>query len=142
MTVENEVGKVFDASQELRGMKNRAGAKDVKTPTPSLKPEEVGCELDSDTAGYHQFNNDYDLAKEALNRADANELFLLYEKCIRDRNKLVTAFQVLATTFSGKGEYPSLHQFNSETSPNVVDAMERISLAAIKLAQSVLETKL
>jgi hypothetical protein len=116
-------------------------AKPRTSPVPSLKPEEVGCDLDSDTAGYQQFNKEYDLAKEALNRADANELFILYENCIRERNKLMRAYLILATTLSGHGDKPNLHAYNSEASPNVVDAMERVSLAAIKLAQSVLETK-
>lgn len=79
---------------------------------------------------------DYDAAEKALERADAKELFVLYEKAIRDRNEIETLFTGMTSIYMGKDNRPNLHSLTPPTD-NAVAAMERIALAAIDLARHV-----
>jgi len=71
-----------------------------------------------------------DLAKEALKRADAQELFKFYEEAVKERENLLVAMDVLARHRSGKAP-------RYQPGEDIIQSMERVALAAIELAKGV-----
>lgn len=76
--------------------------------------------------------HDYDEAQSALDKADCAELYRLWEKAVRDRGKVLEAMLQLTKHATGIGESPRW-----QPPSNTIDAMERVSLAAIQLARDV-----
>lgn len=73
-------------------------------------------------------------AKEALARADTQELFALYERAIRDRAEMEVVMETLTKHYVEKTKSPRIDSAPS-TPPNAIESMERVALAAIDLAR-------
>lgn len=71
-------------------------------------------------------------AKEALEKADARELYQHYKLAMLKFEKAIEAVHTLASHYAGKSDTP--RYFPSESA---VESMERVALAAIELAKSV-----
>jgi hypothetical protein len=78
-----------------------------------------------------KYAKEYDVAKAALDRADAQELFVLWERAVKEQAKTLEAFGQLLTHYAGKSDAPRY------TPSDVTEAMKVVSLAAIELARSV-----
>jgi hypothetical protein len=76
----------------------------------------------------------YGAAKEALERVDAEELFSLYERAIKERSEIMGIVATTAQHFIGNNDEP---RRASAVSTDVIGAMERVALAAIDLAKSI-----
>lgn len=106
---------------------------EAKATKPTLKTDEVvGTAAESSETGIALLA-DYDRAKTALDAADAAELFVLYEKAIRDRNEFENAMSVAVSHYVGKKDEPRYMPNND----NAIAAMERVALAALDLAKQV-----
>lgn len=101
---------------------------------PSLTEEEVSVGLSEKTNGGKQFRDNYDLAKAALERADANELFVLYEHAVRERTKMTQAMMYISDHLGGDKDKP---RFQAPENDRSIEAMKDVALAAIALARSV-----
>lgn len=71
-------------------------------------------------------------AEEALEKADARELYHHYKIAMQRCEKMVETLNVVAAHYTGKPDSP--RYFPSESA---VESMERVALAAIELAKSV-----
>ena len=76
--------------------------------------------------------HDYALAQKLLAEKNCEELFLLYEKAIRDRNQALQMVARIADIYMGTNKLP-MYQPPS----NSIAAMQSVSLAAIQLAREV-----
>lgn len=77
--------------------------------------------------------HDHDLAKDALARGDAQELFVLYQKAIRRRNEVTRMFETIVAHYMGKNDQPRL------SDPDSIASMRDVALGAIALAKSIVE---
>lgn len=75
-----------------------------------------------------------DLAKAALEKADLEELQALYKKKVLDCDALSKTLDMMMKHYSDKTSSPRM-----EASTDAISAMERVALAAIGLAQSIVE---
>ncbi len=104
---------------------------------PTLTEEElrgqgaIGSKREADTIEM------FEAAKDALARVDVDKLFLLYEKAVRQHNKMEDLYLTVAHySFTHKdGELPLPPRL--EESESVVGSMEKVALAAIELAKIV-----
>lgn len=74
---------------------------------------------------------DKQLADKALQRADANELFAIYERMVKRYAEMETAFESVVKHYTGSKDVPRHQSMDS------VKAMENVALAAIGLARAV-----
>lgn len=100
---------------------------------PTLNKDEILGIAGVDSPAGKAQQKDYETAKDALARADAAELFTLYERAIRDRNELAAVFTRGMSHFIGSSDKPRYEP----ASENVIASMERVALAAIELARAV-----
>lgn len=82
-------------------------------------------------------HEDYEAAKEALDKVNVQALFQLYEKAVRQHNKMEKVFidvceWNLRTKDGGKLPLPP-----GQESETIIGSMERVALAAIDLAKIV-----
>lgn len=73
-----------------------------------------------------------DAARTALDQADAVELFELYKTAVRDRATMEKALHDIVKHYVGEQKMPRF-----EPNENAIEAMERVALAAIGLAEKV-----
>lgn len=107
---------------------------------PSAKPSLTSAEVSGGSGpnsprARHQAEQ-YTLAQEALRTASADELFILYEAAIRERNQMSSALLTAVGSLIGKEDGPRLYQ-----SDNAIAAMERVALAALELAKLTIQAK-
>jgi hypothetical protein len=77
-------------------------------------------------------------AKEALDRADAHELFVLYQRLVQERAELSQVIETLAKHYVGGKDEP---RSAAPESDSVVAAMQTVALAAIDLAKTICTEK-
>jgi hypothetical protein len=84
-------------------------------------------------------HEEYKQVVNALNRSDANELFVLYKRAVTERGEAFSALATAIKHFSGGSELPRIAKELSENVPpeNVIGSMERVALAAIELARAI-----
>lgn len=88
--------------------------------TSELEPEKVADPISRDVE-----------AKAALDACDCQELYRLYQEAVDHKNKALGALSTVARHFMGSSDSPRY----AEKSTDVIDAMERVALAAIDLAK-------
>lgn len=71
-------------------------------------------------------------AKALLERADAQELYALFEKAQKENAELANSLMRVMTHYSGSSSVPRY-----EPASNVVEAMERVAITALQLARDV-----
>lgn len=71
-------------------------------------------------------------AKALLKKADAEELYALFERSQRSNAALANSLLQVSMHYAGSNSSPRY-----EPSPSAVEAMERVALAAIQLARDV-----
>lgn len=74
---------------------------------------------------------DYGLAKEALAKADAAELFVLYQKALKERNEVIGAMEILVKHMLGSKDEART------TDPNAIAAIREVALQTIAFAREV-----
>ena len=70
-------------------------------------------------------------AEEALAKADAQELFELFQQAIQERGQALNTMGLVASHYLGEKGQPRY-----VPTDNAVESMERVALAAIDLAKS------
>lgn len=106
--------------------------------SPTLTQAEASAGWPEGSRGATESIEQYEAAKQALNKADAAELFVLYERAVRDRKQLQFLFSMTAKHYAGSKDEPRFKPDEQAAPSNdVVSAMERVALAAIDLAKSI-----
>lgn len=95
-----------------------------------MKKEEILKGIENKEA-QKQYLAKYNLAKDALNRNDTQELFILYEEAVKHRGQLLAVICILNEHNSSK-----IPRIGVEVNEDVVKLMENVALAAIELAKS------
>jgi len=103
-----------------------------------LTTKEVVGTADENSPVGQECLKDFSLAQAALARSDAQELFVLYQKAIRQRNEIVGAMETIVGHFMGKNKDPRL---SSVELPDSVAAMREVALSALALAKSLVENQ-
>jgi len=105
---------------------------------PTLTDDEVRGTAEAGSVSGIEFAKDFKAAKAALARADSAELFLLYERAIRRRNEIEFLFTKTVEMYIGKNDRENLHRIATPPSDSAVQTIEKIALAAIDLAKTVI----
>jgi hypothetical protein len=74
---------------------------------------------------------DYAMAKDALTRSDAAELFTLYQKAIRRRNEVESMLGKIVEHYVGQKDTPRFQE------PDAINAIRDVALAAIDFAKEI-----
>lgn len=99
--------------------------------TPDLTRDEVVGGTAGTPKGQARIQ-EVEAAKDALDAADSAELFELYKTAIRDRATMEKALHDIVKHYVGEQKTPRF-----EPNENAIEAMERVALAAIGLAEKV-----
>jgi hypothetical protein len=102
---------------------------------PSLTMGDLIGDLPKTSNGAAAWVKQYNAAEEAVGRADADELFRLYESVCRDRAEVMSQMLGVMRLYSGSKDEPVLHKLTQGA--DSIAAMERVALAAIDLAKQI-----
>jgi hypothetical protein len=107
----------------------------INVKTQELTTEEVSGGMASLPRGNERIEQ-MNVAKAALERADAAELYEVYKNTVRDRAATEKALTAIVNHYVGDKKEPRY-----EPNESAIDAMARVALAAIALAEKVATTK-
>jgi len=105
---------------------------------PTLTTEELQGHAEAESPRCRESCEDFDAAKAALDQVDVNSLFRLYEKAVREHNKMEDlVFQVARFNLQRKDGADVPTRRTPAESESTIAAMEKVALAAIELARVV-----